>query len=54
MEDSPEFAVFLKKVEEVYKEEGDNLEILCPVKGQPCVAKFVEDGVWYRAQVIGK
>nr|XP_056714862.1 RING finger protein 17 [Euleptes europaea] len=53
MLDSPEFAFFLKKIDEVYKtESGDNLEILCPIQGQPCIAKF-EDGVWYRAQVIG-
>ncbi|KAL8191017.1 UNVERIFIED_CONTAM: hypothetical protein K2H54_066686 [Gekko kuhli] len=52
MLDSPETAFFLKKIEEVYKtESGDNLEILCPIQGQPCIAKF-EDGVWYRAQVI--
>ncbi|XP_054830421.1 RING finger protein 17 [Eublepharis macularius] len=51
--EGPEFAFFLKKIEEVYKSEsGDNLEILCPVQGQPCIAKF-EDGIWYRAQVIG-
>ncbi|XP_015284965.1 PREDICTED: RING finger protein 17 [Gekko japonicus] len=53
MLDSPESAFFLKKIEEVYKtESGDNLEILCPIQDQPCIAKF-EDGVWYRAQVIG-
>ncbi|XP_077197751.1 RING finger protein 17 isoform X2 [Paroedura picta] len=51
--DSPEVAFFLKKIEEVYKtDSGDNLEILCPIQGQPCIAKF-EDGAWYRAQVIG-
>ncbi|XP_048350670.1 RING finger protein 17 [Sphaerodactylus townsendi] len=49
----PECAFFLKKIDEVYKtESGDNLEILCPIKGQSCIAKF-EDGIWYRAQVIG-
>ncbi|XP_045834168.1 RING finger protein 17 isoform X1 [Meles meles] len=43
----------LKTIEEFYKsEDGENLEILCPVQGQVCVAKF-EDGVWYRAKVIG-
>uniref|UniRef100_A0A8D0GPR5 RING finger protein 17 n=1 Tax=Sphenodon punctatus TaxID=8508 RepID=A0A8D0GPR5_SPHPU len=51
--DSLDFLVLLKKIEEIYKNEGeDNLEILCPVQGQACIAKF-EDGVWYRAQVIG-
>nr|XP_014353439.1 PREDICTED: RING finger protein 17 isoform X1 [Latimeria chalumnae] len=51
--DSLEFLVLLKKIEEVYKEGDDqNLEILCPVQGQACVAKF-EDGEWYRAKVVG-
>ncbi|XP_007495242.1 RING finger protein 17 isoform X1 [Monodelphis domestica] len=51
--ESLDFLVLLKKIEEVYKnEDGENLEILCPVQGQACIAKF-EDGVWYRAQVIG-
>ncbi|KAM6448641.1 RING finger protein 17 isoform 3-T5 [Liasis olivaceus] len=54
LEQGPEFAAFLSKVEEVYKNEvGFSLEILCPTQGQPCVAKFEDDGVWYRAQVIG-
>ncbi|XP_053165407.1 RING finger protein 17 isoform X2 [Hemicordylus capensis] len=53
LEQGPDFAVLLNKVEEVYKNpSGDNLEILCPIQGQPCIARF-EDGVWYRAQVIG-
>uniref|UniRef100_Q9BXT8-5 Isoform 5 of RING finger protein 17 n=1 Tax=Homo sapiens TaxID=9606 RepID=Q9BXT8-5 len=43
----------LKTIEEFYKsEDGENLEILCPVQDQACVAKF-EDGIWYRAKVIG-
>ncbi|XP_014821196.1 PREDICTED: RING finger protein 17 [Calidris pugnax] len=42
-----------KKIQEVYKHEyGKNLEIVCPVEGQACVAKQ-EDGNWYRAQIIG-
>lgn len=46
--------MLLKRIEEVYKnEDGENLEILCPIQGQTCIAKF-EDGDWYRAQVIGK
>ncbi|XP_034265695.1 RING finger protein 17 [Pantherophis guttatus] len=54
LEQGPEFAAFLKKVEEVYESEaGPDLQILCPTHGQPCVAKFEDDGVWYRAQVIG-
>ncbi|XP_008054814.2 RING finger protein 17, partial [Carlito syrichta] len=48
-----EFLFILKTIEEFYKgEEGGNLEILCPVQDQACVAKF-EDGVWYRAKVTG-
>ncbi|XP_010283221.1 PREDICTED: RING finger protein 17 [Phaethon lepturus] len=42
-----------KKIQEVYKHEyGNNLEIVCPVEGQACIAKQ-EDGNWYRAQIIG-
>uniref|UniRef100_A0A8B9RZQ3 RING finger protein 17 n=1 Tax=Accipiter nisus TaxID=211598 RepID=A0A8B9RZQ3_9AVES len=42
-----------KKIQEVYKHEyGKNLEIICPVEGQACIAKQ-EDGNWYRAQIIG-
>ncbi|XP_049723060.1 RING finger protein 17 [Elephas maximus indicus] len=51
--ESLDFLFLLKTMEEFYKsEDGENLEILCPVQGQPCAAKF-EDGVWYRAKVIG-
>ncbi|KAF7251076.1 RING finger protein 17 [Varanus komodoensis] len=54
LEEGPDFAVFLTKVEEMYKNEGEvGLEILCPILGQPCIARFEDDGVWYRAQVIG-
>uniref|UniRef100_A0ABM5FWJ1 RING finger protein 17 isoform X1 n=1 Tax=Pogona vitticeps TaxID=103695 RepID=A0ABM5FWJ1_9SAUR len=54
LENGPEFAAFLSKVEEVYKNQrGASFEIICPVPGQPCVAKFDTDGIWYRAQVIG-
>ncbi|XP_061484603.1 RING finger protein 17 isoform X2 [Rhineura floridana] len=54
IEQGPEFAAFLSKVEEVYKNDnGVGLEILCPILSQPCIAKFEDDGVWYRAQVIG-
>lgn len=52
--ESLDFLFLLKTIEEFYKsEDGENLEILCPVQGQACVAKF-EDGVWYRAKVIGR
>ncbi|XP_020921069.1 RING finger protein 17 isoform X3 [Sus scrofa] len=51
--ESLDFLFLLKTVEEFYKSEnGENLEILCPVQDQACVAKF-EDGVWYRAKVVG-
>ncbi|XP_053419760.1 RING finger protein 17 isoform X1 [Nycticebus coucang] len=51
--DGLDFLLLLKTIEEFYKsEDGENLEILCPVQDQACVAKF-EDGVWYRAKVTG-
>uniref|UniRef100_A0A8C3RQI7 RING finger protein 17 n=1 Tax=Chelydra serpentina TaxID=8475 RepID=A0A8C3RQI7_CHESE len=51
--ESLDFLVLMKKIEEVYKnDDGENLEILCPVEGQACIAKF-EDGVWYRAKITG-
>uniref|UniRef100_A0A8D0C177 Ring finger protein 17 n=1 Tax=Salvator merianae TaxID=96440 RepID=A0A8D0C177_SALMN len=54
VEQGPEFAAFLNKVEEVYRNDATaGLEIICPVQDQPCIAKFEDDGVWYRAQVIG-
>jgi hypothetical protein len=49
-----DFLSLLKTIEEFYKgEDGENLEILCPLQNQACVAKF-EDGIWYRAKVIGR
>ncbi|XP_045149942.1 RING finger protein 17 [Echinops telfairi] len=51
--ESLDFLFLLKTMEEFYKsEDEENLEIFCPVQGQACVAKF-EDGIWYRAKVIG-
>ncbi|XP_058132339.1 RING finger protein 17 isoform X2 [Dasypus novemcinctus] len=51
--ESMDFLFLLKTIEEFYKSEnGENLEILCPVQEQACIAKF-EDGIWYRAKVIG-
>ncbi|XP_040853763.1 RING finger protein 17-like [Ochotona curzoniae] len=51
--ENQDFLILLKRIEECYEsEDGDNLEILCPVQDQACVAKF-EDGVWYRAKVTG-
>ncbi|XP_010632123.1 RING finger protein 17 isoform X2 [Fukomys damarensis] len=50
--ENPDFLVLLKTIEEFYESEDDNFEIVCPVQNQACVAKF-EDGIWYRAKVIG-
>ncbi|XP_043929225.1 RING finger protein 17 isoform X2 [Protopterus annectens] len=47
-----EFLVLEQKIQEAYKEDIDNLEIICPVLGQACIAQF-EDDRWYRARVIG-
>ncbi|XP_021092053.1 RING finger protein 17 isoform X1 [Heterocephalus glaber] len=48
-----DFLLLLKTVEEFYRSKDDeNLEIVCPIQDQACVAKF-EDGIWYRAKVIG-
>ncbi|KAM6384359.1 RING finger protein 17 [Alca torda] len=53
LRDSPDSLSFSKKIQEVYKyEHRKNLEIVCPVEGQACIAKQ-EDGNWYRAQIIG-
>ncbi|KAF6376704.1 ring finger protein 17 [Rhinolophus ferrumequinum] len=51
--ESLDFLFLLKTIDDFYKsKDGENLDILCPVQDQACVAKF-EDGVWYRAKVIG-
>nr|XP_013817652.1 PREDICTED: RING finger protein 17 [Apteryx mantelli mantelli] len=51
--DSLDFLALLKKIEEIYKHEGrENLEIVCPVEGQACIAKY-KHGIWCRAQIIG-
>ncbi|KAM6212191.1 RING finger protein 17 [Sarcoramphus papa] len=53
LRDSLDSLALPKKIQEVYKHEyGKNLEIVCPVEGQACIAKQ-EDGNWYRAQIIG-
>ncbi|XP_069664324.1 RING finger protein 17 [Haliaeetus albicilla] len=53
LRDSLDSLALTKKIQEVYKHEyGKNLEIICPVEGQACIAKQ-EDGNWYRAQIIG-
>ncbi|KFW12248.1 RING finger protein 17, partial [Fulmarus glacialis] len=53
LRDSLDSLALPKKIQEVYKHEyGKNLEIVCPVEGQACIAKQ-KDGNWYRAQIIG-
>ncbi|XP_052668924.1 RING finger protein 17 [Harpia harpyja] len=53
LRDSLDSLALPKKIQEVYKHEyGKNLEIVCPVEGQACIAKQ-EDGNWYRARIIG-
>ncbi|XP_068786396.1 RING finger protein 17 [Struthio camelus] len=51
--DSLDFLALPKKIEEIYKhEDREDLEIVCPVEGQACIAKY-KDGIWCRAQIIG-
>ncbi|XP_069495440.1 RING finger protein 17 [Ambystoma mexicanum] len=51
MVDTLEYLNVVKNIQEVYaSEDGDNLEILCPLKGQACIAMY--DHEWYRAEVI--
>ncbi|XP_026713927.1 RING finger protein 17 [Athene cunicularia] len=53
LRDSLDFSALAKKIQEVYQHEyGKNLEVVCPVEGQACIAKQ-KDGNWYRAQIIG-
>ncbi|KAM6098977.1 RING finger protein 17 [Theristicus caerulescens] len=49
--DSLDSSALPKRIQEVYAY-GKNLEIVCPVEGQACIAKQ-KDGNWYRAQIIG-
>ncbi|XP_075448430.1 RING finger protein 17 isoform X2 [Ascaphus truei] len=49
--DSDEYYHLANKIQEVYNNEGDNLEILCPVMGQACISEY--DGEWFRAEVVG-
>uniref|UniRef100_A0A8C3P4A6 RING finger protein 17 n=1 Tax=Cyanoderma ruficeps TaxID=181631 RepID=A0A8C3P4A6_9PASS len=52
LRESVESLALLEKIQEIYKkEDGENMEIFCPVEGQACIAKQ-EDGNWYRAQII--
>ncbi|XP_069825873.1 RING finger protein 17-like isoform X2 [Dendropsophus ebraccatus] len=48
-----EYADTIDKIQGVYNsKEADDLRILHPVVGQPCVAKFIsEDDHWYRAEI---
>ncbi|CAM9616376.1 unnamed protein product, partial [Bubo scandiacus] len=53
LRDSLDSSALAKKTQEVYQHEyGKNLEVVCSVEGQACIAKQ-EDGNWYRAQIIG-
>ncbi|KFQ27803.1 RING finger protein 17, partial [Merops nubicus] len=52
LRDSLDSLALSKKILEVYKHEHGNLEVVCPVEGQACIAKQ-EDGNWYRAKIIG-
>ncbi|KAM4702088.1 RING finger protein 17 [Discoglossus pictus] len=51
--DDLEYVNLMEVIQNVYNnEEKNNMEILYPVVGQACIAKF-EDEQWYRGQVIG-
>ncbi|XP_053312057.1 RING finger protein 17 [Spea bombifrons] len=51
--DSSEYLSIVNKIQKVYNDEdAEDFEILYPVIGQPCIAKY-EDEDWYRAEVIG-
>ncbi|KAM9203410.1 RING finger protein 17 [Mergus octosetaceus] len=51
--DSLDTSAFPKKNKERHKhQDSKDLQIVCPVEGQPCIAKH-EDGNWYRAQITG-
>ncbi|XP_032063300.1 RING finger protein 17 [Aythya fuligula] len=46
-------SAFPKKNKERHKyQDSEDLQIVCPVEGQPCIAKH-KDGNWYRAQITG-
>nr|XP_033804362.1 RING finger protein 17 isoform X2 [Geotrypetes seraphini] len=52
--DTFETLMLMRKIQDVYKNgDGENLEIICPIRGQACIAKYENDGQWYRAEVIG-
>lgn len=38
-------------MEKVAEQSASNTKILSPAVGQACIAKFVDDGAWYRAEV---
>ncbi|XP_040400010.1 RING finger protein 17 isoform X1 [Cygnus olor] len=51
--DSLDTSAFPKKNRERDKhQDSKDLQIVCPVEGQPCIAKH-KDGNWYRAQITG-
>ncbi|XP_035182685.1 RING finger protein 17 [Oxyura jamaicensis] len=51
--DSLDTSAFPKKNKERHKhKDSKDFQIVCPVEGQPCIAKH-KDGNWYRAQITG-
>eukprot|EP00075_Anas_platyrhynchos_P004229 XP_012950256.2 RING finger protein 17 isoform X2 [Anas platyrhynchos] len=51
--DSLDTSAFPKKNKERHgHQDSKDLQIVCPVEGQPCIAKH-KDGNWYRAQITG-
>ncbi|XP_069747424.1 RING finger protein 17 [Narcine bancroftii] len=50
--DNVDLLILAQNMFEVYTGKDANLEILCPVVGQPCAALF-DDGGWYRGQING-
>ncbi|XP_075707719.1 RING finger protein 17 isoform X2 [Rhinoderma darwinii] len=52
--DVSDYAKILDKIQDVYNSKrADDWQILCPVVGQACVAKYdTEDDQWYRAEIM--
>ncbi|XP_063296325.1 RING finger protein 17 [Pelobates fuscus] len=51
---SSQYLSIVKKIQEVVcnKQESGDFGVICPVKGQQCIAQY-EDEDWYRAEVVG-
>ncbi|CAH2225288.1 Hypothetical predicted protein [Pelobates cultripes] len=51
---SSQYLSIVKKIQEVVcnKQESGSFGVICPVKGQQCIAQY-EDEDWYRAEVVG-